>query len=126
MPAPIKTHTTIALTALASVLLAVPLTFSFISARNAAPKAESAAPVAWEPQKAEELQTVQHDGHWFLILQKRGYNHSQAFMHHPECPKCKPAPTPPAPVELTLPELPPEPPEGPNIFTTEPPKRKKK
>ena len=33
------------------------------------------------------LETVLHDGHWFVIVRQQGAINS--VCHHPDCPKCK-------------------------------------
>lgn len=46
---------------------------------SAASKAASRRPEREEPPRSWRLETVQHDGHWFVML-------PQAFAHHPDCP----------------------------------------
>ncbi len=37
----------------------------------------------WQPKESKSLDTVQHQGHWFIV------RNGGAFMHHPDCPLCE-------------------------------------
>lgn len=119
----IKVGVAVAATAVISIILTV-LAFVFWRPDPSPPPVAAPPPppkfgeAGWAPYKEHQLVTVEHDGHWFWVM-PRGYQSGGHFIHHLECPKCKP-------IDLTLPELPAEPVEGPNIFHVEPPKKKGK
>lgn len=74
-----------AVVVLAILLTLIGLLWPAISAAraNAQRRGDGVEQASREPQESWQLQTVKHDGHWFVTYLRV---HAATMVHHPDCP----------------------------------------